>query len=100
LKVENTMSYRWSITVAAVLMLGGIGSATAEMPTYEVTGFPVTPHQFVVLGPADAEQGLANVTSAMTSPHQIALLTPRRVERNDRQEHAQYAPGITTGQVR
>jgi len=94
------MSYRWSITVAAVLMLGGIGSATAEMPIYEVTGFPVTPHQFVALGPADAEQELANVTSAMASPHQIAVLTPRRIESTSRQEHAHYAPGITSGQVR
>ena len=99
-ELENTMSYRWSITVAAVLMLGGIGSAAAEMPTYEVTGFPVTPHQFVALGPADAEQGLTTVTSAMASPHQIAVLTPRRIESTSRQEHAHYAPDITTGQVR
>ena len=70
------------------------------MPTYEVTGFPVTPHQFVALGPADAEQGLTTVTSAMASPHQIAVLTPRRIESTSRQEHAHYAPDITTGQVR
>ena len=93
------MSYRWSITVAAVLMLRGIGSAAAEMPTYEVTGFPVTPHQFVALGPADAEQGLATVTSAMASPHQIAVLTPRRTEAG-RQEHAQYVRDAAIGQVR
>lgn len=92
------MSYRWSITVAAVLMLGGVGSA-AELPIYEVTGFPVTPHQFVALGPAHAEQGLATVTPAMASPHQIAVLTPRRIE-DIRQEHARYAPGVTTGHVR
>ncbi|MDP1881383.1 MAG: hypothetical protein Q8K88_00735 [Bradyrhizobium sp.] len=96
------MSYRWSITVAAVLMLGGVGSATAELPIYEVTGFPVTPHQLVALGPAQAEQGLATVTPAMAgmpaSPHQIAVLTPRRTE-NIRQEHAQYVRDLAIGRV-
>jgi hypothetical protein len=96
--MENTMSYRWSIAAAAVLMLGGVASAAAEMPIYEVTGFPVTPHQLATTGPASAEQGLAAVTPAMASPHQIAVLTPRRIE--SRQEHAQYAPGVTTGLVR
>ena len=96
--MKNTMSYRWSITAAAILMLGGIASASAEMPTYEVSGFPVTTHQFVTLGPANAEQGQATVTPAMASPHQIAVMTPRRIE--SRQEHAQYIMGVTTGQVR
>ena len=91
------MSYRWSITAAAILMLVGIASASAEMPTYEFW-LPVTTHQFVTVGPANAEQGQATVTPAMASPHQIAVMSPRRIE--SRQEHAHYAPGVTTGHVR
>ena len=92
------MSYRWSITVAVISMLGGIASASAEMPTYEVSGFPVTTHQYVILGPASGEQGQATAAPAMASPHQIAVMSPRRIE--SRQEHAQYISGVTTGQVR
>jgi hypothetical protein len=96
--MENTMSYRWSIAAAAVFMIGGIGAAAAELPSYEVTGFPITPLQLVALAPAHAEQELPAVTApaaAMAvSPHQIAVLTPRR------QEHARVFGGVTVGQVR
>src|SRR4051794_39826226 len=102
--MEHTMSYRWSITVAAVFMMGGFGSAFAELPGYEVRGFSVTPHQLVVLGPAQAEQELPAIAPTMdgmpASPHQIAVLTPRRMEAKARQEHAQALTGITIGQVR
>jgi len=81
--MEITMCYRLSIAAAAALMLGGVGATAAELPTYEVMGFPITPHQLVALGPADAEQGLpaSTLTKAgmPASPHQIAVLTPRRV---------------------
>src|SRR5258708_34721439 len=81
--MEITMCYRLSIAAAAALMLGGVGATAAELPTYEVMGFPITPHQLVALGPANAEQGLpaSTLTKAgmPASPHQIAVLTPRRV---------------------
>jgi len=97
------MSYRWSIAAAAVFVMGGVATA-AELLTYEVTGFPVTPHQLVVLGPAHAEQELGAVTATMAgvpaSPHQIAVLTPHRMESSSRQEHAQVLQGVTIGQVR
>src|SRR5260370_13796545 len=80
--MEITMCYRLSIAAAAALMLGGVGATAAELPTYEVMGFPITPHQLVALGPADAEQGLpaSTLTKAgiPASPHQIAVLTPRQ----------------------
>ena len=92
------MSHRWSIAAAAVLMLGTAGIAAAQTPTYEVTGFSITPHQFVVLGPANAEQEVSAVPETMAgmpaSPLQIAVLTPRR------QEHAQLLSGVAVGQVR
>jgi hypothetical protein len=98
--MENTMLNRRSITVAAILLMGGIGTAAAELPTYVVTGLSITPHQLAVLGPAPVEQGLpaATVTVAgmPASPHQIAVLTPRRRAT----EHAQLAPDVTIGQAR
>ena len=98
------MSYRWSITLATVFMIGGFGIASAEMPIYEVTGFPITPHQLVVTGPAGAEQDLTAVTPTAAgmpaSPHQTTVLTPRQVEANIRREHAQILPPVTIGQVR
>ena len=80
--MEITMCYRLSIAAAAALMMGGVGATAAELPTYEVMGFPITPHQLVALGPADAQQGLpaSTLTKAgmPASPHQIAVLTPRQ----------------------
>src|ERR1700710_1296509 len=77
-EMENTMLNRWSITVAAILTIGMVGTATAEVPTYVVNGLSITPHQLAVLGPAQAEQGLPAATATAGSPHQIAVLTPRR----------------------
>ena len=73
---------RLSITGAAALMMGVASATAAELPTYEVMGFPITPHQLVVLGPAQAQQALPDFTLTVAgmpaSPHQIAVLTPRR----------------------
>ena len=82
------MCYRLSIAAAAALMMGGVGATAAELPTYEVMGFPITPHQLVALGPANAQQGLPAFTLTKAgmpaSPHQIAVLTPRQ-RVNDKQ---------------
>jgi hypothetical protein len=76
------MWYRLSIATAATLVLGGVGATAAELPTYEVMGLPITPHQLVALGPANAQQGLPAFTLTKAgmpaSPHQIAVLTPRQ----------------------
>jgi hypothetical protein len=84
LRMEVTMCYRLSISTAAALMMSGIGATAEELPTYEVMGFPITPHQLVALGPAHAEQWLPTsnptVAGMPASPHQIAVLTPRERE--------------------
>jgi hypothetical protein len=76
------MKNLFSIAAAAALMMGGVGATAAELPTYEVMGFPITPHQLVALGPAHAQQGLPAFTLTKAgmpaSPHQIAVLTPRQ----------------------
>ncbi len=77
------MCFRLSIAAAATLMMGGVGATAAELPSYDVVGFPITPHQFVVLGPANAQErapaAALTLAGMPASPHQIAVLTPRRV---------------------
>src|SRR5258707_8612646 len=80
--MEITMWYRLSSAAAAALMMSGVGATAAELPTYKVMGFPITPHQLVALGPAHAQQGLPAFTLTVAgmpaSPHQIAVLMPRQ----------------------
>ncbi|MBR0755595.1 hypothetical protein JQ604_25725 [Bradyrhizobium jicamae] len=63
---------RLSIATAAALVIGTIGANAAELPTYEVMGFPITPHQFVALGPANAQQETlaAGVSAPVLAPRQ------------------------------
>ena len=41
--------YRVSLAVAATAMLSGAAAAAAELPTFEIIGFPLTQHQAAVL---------------------------------------------------
>ena len=74
--------YRLSIAAVAALMTSGIAATAAELPIYEVMGFPITPHQLVTLGPANAEEQVPAAALTLggmpASPHQIAVLTPRQ----------------------
>jgi hypothetical protein len=67
------------LITATALMLAGT-SAAAELPTYEVTDFPITPHQVVVVGSVHVQEQSPTPTLTLggmpTSPHQIAVLTP------------------------
>jgi hypothetical protein len=76
------MLYRLSIAAVAALVTGGVAAKAAELPTYEVMGFAITPHQFVALGPANAQEQAPAVTLTLAgmpaSAHQIAVLTPRQ----------------------
>jgi hypothetical protein len=76
------MWYRLSIAAVAALVTGGVAAKAAELPTYEVMGFPITPHQLVALGPANAQEQAPAVALTLAgmpaSAHQIAVLTPRQ----------------------
>jgi hypothetical protein len=61
--------------VAAILVAGGTAGFGAELPTYEVTGLPISPMQVQVLGAANVREQSPAPTSA--SPHQLSVLTPR-----------------------
>ena len=63
------------------VMLGRASATAVELPSYEVMGFPITPHQFSVLGSAHVEEQSPSpslmVAGMPASPHQLAVLTPR-----------------------
>ena len=65
----------------AILNLVNLASA-AELPTYELMDFPITPHQFSVLGSANVQEAPPAPTLMMrgmpASPHQMAVLTPHK----------------------
>lgn len=67
-----------------LLMLKGAAVAAAELPTYELMGFPISPHQFSVMGSANVQEAAPTPTLTLdgmpASPHQIAVLTqPPRI---------------------
>ena len=75
--------YRMSVVVTVAVMLSGAAAAAAELPSYEITGFPLTQHQLTVLnskpGLIQEQPPAADLTIASmpASPAQIAVLTPR-----------------------
>ena len=75
------MKRLFALMAATAFCLGGGVATAAEVPTYELMGFPITPHQFSVVGSAYVQE--RSPTPALTlagmpaSPHQIAVLTPR-----------------------
>jgi hypothetical protein len=56
-------------------------ASAAAVPSYEVMGFPITPHQFSVVGSANVEEQSPSpslmIAGMPASPHQVAVLTPR-----------------------
>ena len=70
-----------STTVVALALLQGAAAGAAELPTYDVSSFPATPHQLSVMGSAGVQEQAATPTltrNAMpASPHQLDVLTPR-----------------------
>ena len=68
-----------AFTVA--LSLGGASAANAEMPVFELWGFPISSHQVQVVGSAHIRERSAPATLTLSgmpaSPHQVAVLTPR-----------------------
>ena len=71
-----------SITIAvATVMLSGAGATAAELPPFEVLGFPITLHQISALGAAHVQERSPTPTLTLAgmpaSPLQVAVLTPR-----------------------
>ena len=74
-----------AITIA-IIAIGGTSTNKASacnsnLPTFELMGFPISPHQVAVMGSAHVEESSATpklmLAGMPASPHQIAVLTPR-----------------------
>jgi hypothetical protein len=68
--------------VSAALLSGGIASAKV-LPFYELSGFPISPHQISVLGMTRNLEEQSPTTSLTmdgmpASPQQVLALTPHR----------------------
>jgi hypothetical protein len=63
------------------VMLDRACAAAAELPTFELMGFPITRHQVALLGAAQIREQSPSSSLRMAgmpaSPHQVAVLTPR-----------------------
>ena len=63
--------------VGIVAVLTGPAFAQ-QLPQYEVAGFPISPHQFSVLGSRDVQEQSFSPTLTLdglpASPHQIAVI--------------------------
>jgi hypothetical protein len=79
--MDIIMRYRFSMVATAALVLGASGAMAAELPTYEVMGFPITQHQLVAVNSAYVQERSPTPTLTLggmpASPVQIAVLTPR-----------------------
>ncbi len=78
-----------SIAAVVITLAGGTAAVAGELPTYAVSGFPVSPLQVRVLGAAHVEQQVA-APAAVASAHQAKVLGPRNVKTAD----------VTTGAAR
>jgi hypothetical protein len=73
----------FSVATIAVVVLGAAGAKAEELPTYELRGFPITQHQFSVVGSANIHEQSPTPTLTLggmpASPHQVAVLTRPRI---------------------
>ncbi len=71
-----------SIVAIAAIMIEGADATAAELPTFELMGFPITPHQVAVVGSAGVQERSAVPTLTFggmpASPHQVEVLAPRQ----------------------
>ncbi|MDA9533672.1 hypothetical protein [Bradyrhizobium sp. CCBAU 25338] len=69
------------IAVAGAMIAGSAGAFATELPSYEVTSFPISATQVQVLGGAGVEEQSAapamTVAGMPASPAQVSVLTPR-----------------------
>jgi hypothetical protein len=71
------------LSIAAfITALNVAGAAAAELPNYELMGYPITSHQVASFGSANVQERspipMLSLNSMPASPHQVAVLTSRR----------------------
>jgi hypothetical protein len=71
------------LVMAATVVLVPIAAAAsaAELPSYELAGFPINQHQWSDVGSANIKEQSPSPSLTMAgmpaSPHQVSVLTPR-----------------------
>lgn len=69
------------IAVAGAMIAGSAGAFATELPSFEVTSFPISTTQVQVLGGAGVEEQSARpamiVSGMPASPAQVSVLSPR-----------------------
>jgi hypothetical protein len=74
------MAYRVFLVVAATAMFSGAAATAAELPTFEIIGFPLTQHQAAVLNSSVVQERTPAPTLSLggmpASPVQITTLSP------------------------
>lgn len=69
------------IAVASAMIAGTAGAFAGELPSYEVSSFPISATQVQVLGGAGVEEQSTTpamiVTGMPASPAQMSVLSPR-----------------------
>jgi len=76
------MWYRLSIAASSMLVAGTLAATAAELPTYEVTGFPMTPLQASALGATGARE------QVLTTAPELAGLPATRLQMAVLSRHA------------
>ena len=73
--------YRFPIVAIGTVVLGIASARASELPSFELLGFPITPHQVALLGAENVQrkwQLRRSRSPAMpASSHQIEVLSPR-----------------------
>ena len=66
-----------TIAAAVISIAGATAAFSAELPSYEAKGLPISAVQVRVLGAADVREQSPMLTSTVTA-HQLSVLTPRK----------------------
>jgi hypothetical protein len=78
---EAIMKRLFARAATTAFTLGGAVATAAELPTYELMGFPITPHQYSVIGSANVQERSLTPSLVLggmpASPHQVTVLMPR-----------------------
>jgi hypothetical protein len=78
--MKNLFLIATAIAAIGSTMPNHADACALRLPTFEVTGFPISPHQVAVLGSARVEESTPApklmLAGMPASPNQIAVLTP------------------------
>src|SRR5262245_58715784 len=80
---EGTFKMKRLFSIAALMavMFSGAGASAAELPTFELLGFTITPHHVAVVGSAQVQEQSPQFPLTLggmpATPHQLAVLSPR-----------------------